>query len=103
MLPHKVAFHLGLHCLPKYPFTGIQYQNEKVKYSKTCVKQPLSKRPKLVFKTKYCLMQVKSVAECSKGSILILLQGEHSAMLSTFIKLPIVKKIFGLSIFEWLF
>ena len=25
---------------------------------------------KLVFKTNYCLMQVKSIAECSKGSIL---------------------------------
>ena len=30
-----------------------------------------SKRtPKLVFKTNYCLIQVKSIAECSKGSIL---------------------------------
>ena len=28
------------------------------------------KDQKLVFKTNYCLMQVKSVAECSKGSIL---------------------------------
>ena len=48
-------------------------------YSKTCVKWPLSKRPKMVFKTNYRLMQVKSIAdlmqvksiaECSKGSIL---------------------------------
>ena len=23
-MPHYVAFHLGLHCLPKYLFTGIQ-------------------------------------------------------------------------------
>ena len=22
---HDAAFHLGLHCLPKYPFRGIQY------------------------------------------------------------------------------
>ena len=22
-MPHKVAFHLGLHCLPRYLFTGI--------------------------------------------------------------------------------
>ena len=29
--------------------------------------------------------------------------GEHSAILSTFIKLPIVIKIFVLSIFEWSF
>ena len=28
------------------------------------------RRPKLVFKTDYRLMQVKSIAECSKGSIL---------------------------------
>ena len=28
---------------------------------------------------------------------------EHSAILSTFIKLPIIIKIFILSIFEWLF
>ena len=28
---------------------------------------------------------------------------EHSAILSTFIKLPFFFKIFGLSIFEWLF
>ena len=39
-----------------------------------------SKRQKLVFKTDYRLMQVKSIAECSKG--------EHSAISSTFIKLP---------------
>ena len=32
-----------------------------------------------------------------------MLQGEHSAILSTFIKLPFVIKIFILSIFEWQF
>ena len=48
---------------------------------------------KLFFKTNYRLMQVKNIAECSKG--------EHSAILSTFIKLPFVMKIFILSIFEW--
>ena len=37
-------------------------------------------------------MQVKSIAE-----------KEHSAILSTFIKLQIVTKIFVLSIFEWPF
>ena len=61
-------------------------------YSKTRVKQPLSKRPKIGFQDqsslnagqKYCRMQ-------------------HSAILSTFIKLPFVIKIFVLSIFEWPF
>ena len=37
-------------------------------------------------------MQVKSVAE-----------GEHSAILSTFLRQPFVIKIFILSIFEWPF
>ena len=32
-----------------------------------------------------------------------MLQGEHSAILSTFIKLPFVIKIFVLTIFEWQF
>ena len=32
-----------------------------------------------------------------------MLQGEHSAILSTFIMLPFIIKIFVLSIFEWLF
>ena len=64
-------------------------------YSKTCVKRPLSKRPNIGFQgqlslnagQKYCRM----------------LQGEHSAILSTFIKIPIVIKIFVFSISEWLF
>ena len=59
-------------------------------YSKTCVKQPLSKRQKIGFHNqiwlnagqKYCRM----------------LQGEHSAVLLTFIKLPFVIKIFVLSV-----
>ena len=44
------------------------------------------RRPKLVFKTDYRLMQVKSIA---------------SAILSTFVKLPFVFKTYVLSIFEW--
>ena len=40
-------------------------------------------------------MQVKSIAECFKGSIL--------QILSPFIKLPFVIKIFVLSIFKWSF
>ena len=68
---------------------------EKVPYSKTCVKWLLSKDQKMVFKIDYRLMQVKSIAECSPL--------EHSAILSTFIKLPVVIKTFVLSIFEWWF
>ena len=51
-----------------------------------------SKAQKLVFKTDYRLMQVKSIAECS---------GEHSAILLTLIKLPFVINSFVLSIFDW--
>ena len=47
----------------------------------------------MFIKTYYRLMQVKSIAECSK----------HSAILSTFIKLPVVIKTYVLSIFEWPF
>ena len=52
----------------------------------------IQKEQILVVKTNYRLMQGKSIAECSP-----------SAILSTFIKLPFVIKIFILSIFEWPF
>ena len=50
------------------------------------------RRPKIGFKTDYHLMQVKSIAKCSKR-----------AFCNTFnlIKLPFVLKTFVLSIFEW--
>ena len=51
-------------------------------YSKTCLKRPLIKKTKIVFKTDSRLTQ-------------------HSAILSTFIKPLFVIKIFDLSIFEW--
>ena len=44
----------------------INFSNLKALYSKTCQKED----QKLAFKTDYRLMQVKSSAECSKGSIL---------------------------------
>ena len=69
--------------------------NQICSYSKTCVKRPLSKKTKngvqdrlsLNAGQKYCRM----------------LRREHSAILSTFIKLPVVIKTFVLSIFEWPF
>ena len=45
------------------------------------------RRLNIGFNTDYRLMQVKTIAECSKG---------------TFIKLPFFIKIFVLSIFDWL-
>ena len=64
-------------------------------YSKSCVKRPLSKIPHIGFQDQLSLNAGQK--HCRK------LQGEHSAILSTFIKLPFVIKIFVLSIFEWPF
>ena len=58
-------------------------------YSKLVLSGHSKRRPKLVFKIDYRLMQFKGI------------EVEHSAILLTFIKLPFVIKIFVLSIFEW--
>ena len=63
--------------------------------SKTCVKHPLSKGPQNGFQ--YQLLLNAGQKYCR------MLQGEHSAILSTFIKLPFVIKTFVWSIFEWPF
>ena len=64
-------------------------------YSKTCVKRPLKKNAKNVFfKTDYRLMQVKSIAECSKGSILQYFRPSLSYHFYI--------KTFIFSIFKWL-
>ena len=65
------------HCSP------LQYSRE---YSKTCLKRPLKKKTKMGFQADYRLPVLR----------------EHSAILSTFIKLPFVFKTFVLSIFVWL-
>ena len=62
-------------------------------YSKTCVKWLLSKRQKIVFQDQLSLNAGQMYGR--------MVQGEHSAIRSTFIKLPFVIKIFALSIFEW--
>ena len=70
-------------------------------YSKAFVKRPISKRQKIGFKTNYRLMKVESIAECSNEGrkYCRMLQGEHSAILSTFIKLPfVIRSLFCLSL-----
>ena len=58
-------------------------------YSKTCVKRPLSKRPKIGFQDQLSLNAGQKYCR--------MLQGEHSAILSTFIKLPIaIRSLFCL-------
>ena len=59
---HRVLERINL-----YPKTGIEHL---CKYSKTCVKRPLSKRQKIGLEKLYRLMQVESTAECSKGKVL---------------------------------
>ena len=60
-------------------------------YSKTYLKQPLSKRPKIGFQDQLLLNAGQKYCK--------MLQGEHTAILLTFIKLPFVFKTFVLSIF----
>ena len=64
----------------------------KPAYSKTCVKQPNSKRLKIGFNDQLSLNAGQKYCR--------MLQGEHFAIVSTFIKLPFVIKIIVLSIFE---
>ena len=56
---------------PEDRFSFVKVHLMKVQYTVKPVLSGHSKRrPKLVFKTNYRLMQAKSIAECSKGSIL---------------------------------
>ena len=64
-------------------------------FSKTCVKRPLSKRPKNGFQYQLSLNAGQTYCR--------MLQKEHSVIRLTFIKLPFVIKIFVLLIFEWPF
>ena len=59
---------------------------------KICLKQPLKKKTKIGFQDRLSLNAGQKYCR--------MLQGEHSAILSTFIKLPFVINIFVLSIFE---
>ena len=55
-------------------------------YSKTCAKRPLSKRQKIGFQDQLSLNAGQKYCR--------ILQREHSVILSTFIKLPVVIKTF---------
>ena len=77
-------------------FFGISYTYFSVcTYSKTCVKRQLSKRPKIDFQDQLSLNAGQKYCR--------MLKWEHSAILSTFIKLPFVIKRFVLSFYEWPF
>ena len=76
---------------------GSDIQCSHLIYSNTCVKRVSQKDRKIGYKNNNRLVHVKSIAECSKGG------GGHSAIRSTFIKLPFVTKLFILPRFEWPF
>ena len=67
----------------------------QIRYSKTRIKQPLSKRQKIGFQDQFSLNAGQKYCR--------MLQGEHSAILSTFMKLPFFINIFVLSNFDWPF
>ena len=62
-------------------------------YSKTCLKLPLKNNTKMDFQYQVSLNAGQKYCR--------ILQGEHSEILSTFIKLPFSIKTFVLSIFKW--
>ena len=72
-----------------------KYQHASISRStvKTCLKQPLKKNTKISFQYRLSLNTGQKYCR--------MLQGEHSAILSTFIKLPFPIKTFVLSIFKW--
>ena len=75
------------------PVITSQEQNPlRLSIRKTLIKRLLSKRPKIGFTRQLSLNAGQKYCK--------LLRGEHSAILSTFIKLPFVIKIFVLSFFE---
>ena len=65
-----------------------------VQYSKTCLKRPLKKKTKIGFQDRLSLNAGPKYCRLLRAL-------EHSAILSTFIKLLFVINIFVLSILDW--
>ena len=82
---------LPIDGIPKFLYGSCDKKTSK--FSKTCVKRPHSKRPKIGFQDQFSLNVGPKYCR--------MLQGEHSAVLLTFIKLPFAIWTFVLSIFEW--
>ena len=97
LLSHVCPNILGILYKMIYAFSPyLPYQCTYTQtYSKTCVKRPHTKRPKIGFHDQLSLNAGQKYCR--------MLQVEHSAILLIFIKLPFVIKIFVLSIFEWPF
>ena len=93
-------------CKQNSPIFVCFKRSSLIRYSKACVKWSLSKRPKNGFQDclslnagqKYCRMLMQYFRPSLSYQLSL-----RSLLLSTFIKLPFVIKIFVLSIFEWPF
>ena len=91
-----MALSIKLHTISQEVVTAAGYNLKKILYSKTCIKQPLSKTEN-GFQDRLLLNAGQSIAYCR------MFQREHSAIHSTFIKLPVVIQTFILSIFDLTF
>ena len=89
---HNKMFHFELSIFRTKRNCFVQLYFTKNEYSKTYVKRPSSNRPKIGFQDQLSLNAGQKYCR--------MLQGEHSAILLTFIKLPFIIKIFVLSIFS---
>ena len=70
--------------------------NSQFVYSKTCVKRPLSKRPKIGFQDKLSLNAGKKYCRMLLG------EGEHSAILSTFINASVTfVQLYNLFVYDF--
>ena len=92
-IPVNSYGHVRIVSSPSHTFFLGKLDQEVNRYSKTCLKRPQKRRPKIGFQDQLSLNAGRKYCR--------MLQGEHSAILLTFIKLPFVIKIFVLSIFEW--
>ena len=66
-MPHYVAFHLGLHCLPKYLFrvSGVQRVNNIYIFIIVALDEAKIRTAFLCYKTIICVIQVT----CTSGQI----------------------------------
>ena len=89
----KLKIWTTLYFCPWRKFISFVSSGYWLVYSKTCLKRALKKKTKIGFQDRISLNAGQKYCR--------MLQGEHSAIFSTFIKVPFVINIFVLSIFEW--
>ena len=90
MFNRASSLNFGTYPIIDQQRTSMEIQYNSL-YSNTCVKRPPPKRPKYGFLDRFLLNAGQKYCR--------MLKREHTAILSTFIKLPVVIKTFVLSIF----